>query len=485
MHSNRPFLFKSSLSKLFASSLLVLGIILIFIGEIWIAPIVFTLGLGLLLKHLKFRPESDSSTDGGESESIAKKPNTPSSSKSSISFWNFPLSRILVLIIILLLAVIDAILFRTPIVDRYNPIGSWQILMGPTLFYPLVFLPLLMAGGIFFHLLFSIRKITLTRTDHIVTIRERGLFLLTNRIHLDHVIDAHFRSNTTGLKAIWIIPWSIQIWGNFASAWHYFTNEFTFGTGRFIGPVFLLHSLIYCMVLILLLFTSEYELKWESAAQDCYLRWYSFKFLRTLSPDKITHFLSTDSELIQPHEIGQERKITSSEFKKKTYYITIGIFLLILALLSIALPFFFSDIPRIFLFMGAIASLGVALKNYGLTTPNRNPFGYVYYRMQTSKCGTITDPSHHTPLEIMLYLSEILQICSIGIILTTKWRIYPLTSPSSSLLWLDLLASSILGIFMLYLYIKKKWDIIEEPNQAAPVGICLALGIGISLSFIL
>nr|MDO8116622.1 hypothetical protein [Candidatus Sigynarchaeota archaeon] len=305
---------------------ILLGMVCLFFGQIWIAPFLFTLGLGFLLKK-QLNGSCQRLTSGNVSPT-----------DRCISFWNLPISRILVITIITTLATIDAIVFRTPITDRLNPVGNWQILNGPTLFYPLVFLPFVIAVGMGLHLIFSIRKITLALAGNVVIVRERGLIGSTNHVPLDRVIHAHFRSNATGLKALWLVPWSIQIWGNVASAWHYFSNEFTFGAGLYIGPVYLLHALLYVVVLGLLVFTPEYEYGWETASQQCYLRWFSYKFLQKFSPEKLTPFLGNT-----PPMDGSMRDelVASKERKKVNYYLGFGLASFVLPVISIAIPFFF------------------------------------------------------------------------------------------------------------------------------------------------
>lgn len=477
MSSKSPVFSKSSLWVLVAMILIGLGIFIVFLGQIWIAPIVTTLGLGLLVKHWPFQKVPNPQLKSGLSNENGDNFQPPQ--HYCISFWNLPLSRILVIISILTLAIVDAVLFRTPFVDRYNPMGNWQILMGPTLFYPLVVLPLVMAIGMIIYLLFTIRKITLTRTDLQVTIQEQGLIHFNNHIQFDQIVNAHYCSNFTGLKVLWLIPWSIQIWGNFASAWHYFTNEFTFGVGRLLGPIFLIHSIFYFVLIIVLLFTPEYELGWESSRQECLLRWYGHNFNSKYSQEIFVPFLSLYPEHI--HII----KETLQERKRKHYFLGLGSFLFILLIVSLAVPFFFSDIPRIFIFMGAIASLGVFWKEYLFKDRNKKGFGYEKLEFRPLDRQSSHHTNHHSPLEIMLYFSEICQLLSIGVILTTKWRIYPILSPIPAWIWVDLIASSILGLFMIFLYLKKQWEILEESNKQAQLIGGIFLVIGIILAFLL
>jgi hypothetical protein len=137
MSSKSPFAVNSRILIFFAISIICMGITLVFFGQIWIAPLITTLGIGILIKQWLFRKDRNQLNKHPGSEVNEHK--SPLISFDTISYWNFPLSRIIIIILIFGLAVIDAALFRTPLVDRYNPIGSWQILMGPTLFYPLVF----------------------------------------------------------------------------------------------------------------------------------------------------------------------------------------------------------------------------------------------------------------------------------------------------------------------------------------------------------
>ncbi len=447
-----------------------LGTVLLFSGQIWIAPFPFTLGLGFLLKkHVNGSCERPTS---------GILPQT----SHSISFWNLPLSRIVVIAIIGTLATIDALVFRTPLIDRLNPVGNWQILNGPTLFYPLVFLPLVIAVGMGLHLVFSIRKITLALAGNVVIVRERGLIRATNHVPLDRVVHARFRSNTTGLKALWLVPWSIQIWGNVASAWHYFSNEFTFGAGLYIGPAYLLHALLYAAVLGLLVFAPEYECGWETASQQCYLRWFSYRFLQKFSKDQLTPFLGNAPDV---HGGARGGMLAPKERKHMNYYLGFGLASFVLLAVSIAIPFFFGDIPRIFIFMGAVASLGVALKDHGPNHPDRNPLGYVVHDAGRVNQQQVPRARVHTPLEIMLYISELVQLLSVGVILATKWRIYPLVSPGSGLVLADLIASTALGIAMVLVYLKQKWDVLEEPSKIARVAGIIVLGTGVLLSCIL
>nr|MDO8118776.1 hypothetical protein [Candidatus Sigynarchaeota archaeon] len=456
-----------------------LGIVVLFFGQIWVAPLLVTLGLGLLLKNTM-----NGSLNQTDRTSVVSGSSGPSGSPTDrrISFWNLPLSRIMAIIIIATLATIDAMVFRTPIIDRLNPVGNWQILNGPTLFYPLAFLPLVIAVGMGLHLIFSIRKITLTLAGNVVTVRERGVTCPTNHIPLDSVIHAHLRSNTTGLKALWLIPWSIQIWGNLASAWHYFANEFTFGAGLFIGPVYLLHALLYVVVLGLLVFTPEYEYGWETASHECYLRWFSYKFLQKFPLNTLTPFLGNNPMM---DGVMRGEGLASRDKKRTNYYLVFGLVSLVVPVISIAIPFFFGDVPRIVIFMGAVASLGVALKDHGPGYPNKNPFGYVNHETGRENPQAVKRPRVHTPLEIMVYISELLQILSIGVILTTKWRIYPVPPAGSGLVTADLIASTVLGIAMVFVYLKQKWDVIEEPNKIARIVGIIVLGTGILLSCIL
>jgi hypothetical protein len=484
-----------------------LGLGLLVIGQIWVAPVVFTLGLGLLLRVWAFQNHNAdvggradlhaySNADDHYLEKIAaggsKRP-AANQETYTILVRNLPLSRMVVVIIILTLAFIDAAVFRTPIVDRYNPIGSWQILMGPTLFYPMVFLPLIMGVGLILHLIFTIRSITLTRIGDMITIQERGVLRLTNRINLALVTDPHFRSNSTGLKALWLIPWSIQIWGNFASAWHYLTNEFTFGTGLFIGPAYLVHAVIYFLVLLLLLFAPEIEMGWETPSQECYLRWYPRRLRSGISFEELAPFLHVDWRPQQKINFLQQKPgpelqsaLDSRDNRKNMhFYLYLGVFLFILPFVSIAIPFFFNDAVRICIFLGAMASFGVALKDHAVKPPNRNPFGYIHYKPPHMQPPMPHRPSHPTPLGIMLYLSEWAQILSIGVILTIKWRLYPILTSGSWVIWADLLASTVLGILMVWFYLKRQWDILGECNRGVQVGGLTCLAVGIVLSFLL
>jgi hypothetical protein len=474
MSSKNSISIKSKRMFLIALILMMLGPVVLYFGQILLAPIITTIGLVLIFKQINFSDDPTYLDDGFNS--IDQEQYKQISADKQISFWNLPFSRILTIIIILILAITDAQLFRTPIVDRYNPIGSWQILMGPTLFYPLVFLPLLIALVMIFNLLFTVRKISLIRINGLLLIQEKGLIRRNNNIKLESITNSHFRSNTTGLKALWVIPWSIQIWGNFASAWHYFSNEFTFGTGLFIGPAFLIHSFLYLIIMFLLLFSPEYEYAWESPFQECYLRWFSFGFLKKFPKERFMTFLTENSPLIE------ESDVNPWNLKRRNYYFGVAIVLFVLLIVSISIPFFFSDIPRIFIFMGAVSSLAIAMKDYRFQKNYSRQFGYVQYRTGNSMPKFMNKKWHHTPLEIMLYISELLQVLSIGVILTTKWRIYPLFS---GLVWFDLIGSSIFAITMLFVYLKKKWEIIGEPNRIAQSIGFIALGIGIFLSFVL
>jgi hypothetical protein len=477
MLSKTLFSKKTSILILIAIILICLGIVSLILGQIWIALILTTIGLGIIIKQWQFL--GNQNFENYHRSRIEKEPFSPAGESRVISFWNLPVSRIFVILIIFIFALIDATVFRTPLVDRYNPIGSWQILMGPTLFYPLVFLPLVMACGMLFHLLFSIRKITLIRTDTKVSIQERGLIRLTNDIHLDQVNAAQFCSNFTGLKALWVIPWSIQIWGNFSSAWHYFSNEFTFGTGLYIGPVYLIHSFIYSIILVILIFAPENEFKWETASQEYSLRAFAYKLQKVYSHIEIAGFLTLNPESVQINENN------SKNLKKRNYFLCLGIFLFILPILSIIFTFLFSDIPRIFIFMGSMASFAVALKDYGYKQENLNPFGYLRVHIRNVDQHPIHRGARHHPLVIMVYTSELAQILSIGIILTLKWRLYPLLSSHSSLMWVDIIGSSLFGCAMLYLYLKKQWEILKERNRVLRMMEFMALGLGILLAFLL
>ena len=97
------------------------------------------------------------------------------------------------------------------------------------------------------------------------------------------------------------------------------------------------------------------------------------------------------------------------------YYMGCGIGLFLLSITSIAISFFFNNFTRTFILIGAIASFGIAAKEFAFCGPKTNFFGYVNFKFQSEASSTIERKHRSTPLKFLLWISEMVQILSIGL----------------------------------------------------------------------
>src|SRR6056297_3591128 len=85
--------------------------------------------------------------------------------ENSISFKSIPWSRFAVVIVSTIMGIINAVLFGTGILEKFSETGSYFVLGGPTMFYPMSLFPLIFAGGILTFALLHTKKIEMQRTN--------------------------------------------------------------------------------------------------------------------------------------------------------------------------------------------------------------------------------------------------------------------------------------------------------------------------------
>lgn len=166
-------------------------------------------------------------------------------------------SRLIAALFPILLAGINMYLYGVVFLSQ-SSVGNWFVLGGPTLFYPLSLLPMIVAIGLMIYLLFSNAMITFSKTPHFLQIEEyRFLAPWITEIPRDEIIAVQITNGRTGAKNAWIFLLGFHIVLCMIEAYHYLSNPFTFGYGNQTGISYLLTAVVQTVVLGILVFKTQ------------------------------------------------------------------------------------------------------------------------------------------------------------------------------------------------------------------------------------
>lgn len=136
--------------------------------------------------------------------------------------------------------------------------GNWFVLGGPTLFYPLSVLPLVVAIGLVFYTLFSSAIITISKTPHLYRVEEyRFLAPWMTEIPRDQVRGIKMTNSHTGPKYAWIFVLGIHIIWCYVEGFHFLLNPFTFGYGWAAGWSYIATATVQLIVLLTLILKTQ------------------------------------------------------------------------------------------------------------------------------------------------------------------------------------------------------------------------------------
>ncbi len=282
-------------------------------------------------------------------------------SEKEVKISNFAWFQLVCSILLIIVAIIQYIEWGADF-SFENEKGNWIYLGGPSLFYATSFFPTFYAVGLMLYAISSQKHIIFQETQESYVICEKRFFMKNYTEIPKDKITAVFISNTkTGVRFLWIFPLGIHIWYIGIDAFAYLLNPMAFNLGLITGWYFMLQVAVNLIVLMILIFSPISYLEIHNNEKRYIIKFISIKKKGEKQSDiaKLMGYFNIENE--NPKHFVQKQ----AKFKIRKLFETrliIGLFFIIIAILSRVFNFYAGGILRLPLFLSGILLITKGIK---------------------------------------------------------------------------------------------------------------------------